>query len=244
MLLAVIMNSNIEIKYTVCKLYHLEQTLLKSVEAIDGAYNPRYYYETLWDCMGWKSNIKEVFESQGLSKRVFRTNISNILRSIKDSSPEDILDNFLQELNNLYLKYKEMDDEKINIIMYTNIPKKFKDNDKFKDTLKYFNLTIFDYSEYNFENDESLDDDIKNKFNNGSFLMLKYSNKGKDYEFIKNVALNTIYSFFGYVTYIHKFRISTEKFHINEITLDNKVTDLEINALIATDSNNKIFDII
>lgn len=240
----VIMNSNIEIKYTVSKLYHLEQTLLKSVEAIDGTYNPRYYYETLWDCMGWKSNIKEVFESQGLSKRVFRTNISNILRSIKDSSPEDILDNFLQELNNLYLKYKEMDDEKINIIMYTNIPKKFKDNDKFKDTLKYFNLTIFDYSEYNFENDESLDDDIKNKFNNGSFLMLKYSNKGKDYEFIKNGALNTIYSFFGYVTYIHKFRISTEKFHINEITLDNKVTDLEINALIATNSNNKIFDII
>ena len=96
------MNSNIEIKYTVSKLYHLEQTLLKSVEAIDGTYNPRYYYETLWDCMGWKSNIKEVFESQGLSKRVFRTNISNILRSIKDSSPEDILDNFLQELNNLY----------------------------------------------------------------------------------------------------------------------------------------------
>ncbi|WP_157064711.1 hypothetical protein [Methanobrevibacter millerae] len=153
------------------------------------------------------------------------------------------MDNFLQELNNLILEYKKMDEEIINIIIYTNIPKKLEENNKFRDALKYFNLSIFDYSEYNFENEEDCDYDIKNKFNS-KFLMLKYSKRGKDYEYIKNNTFNKIYSFFGYVTYIHKYKNGTEKFHINEITLDNKITDLKINALIATDSNNNIFDII
>ena len=73
--------------------------------------------------------------------------------------------------------------------------------------------------------------------------MLQYSNLARDYEFVKNQSLKTVYSFFGYITYIHKYNKSTEKWHINEITLDNRVTDLQINALIATNYNYEIFDI-
>lgn len=60
--------------------------------------------------------------------------------------------------------------------------------------------------------------------------MLKYAADARDYEFVKSEALNAIYSVFGYITYIHSFNYDTEKWHINEITLDYKITDLQINA--------------
>ena len=110
--------------------------------------------------------------------------------------------------------------------------------------LKYFpNLEIFEFSSYNFENELDLDDEIRYKFNCSKFLMLKYAADARDYEFVKSEALNAIYSFFGYITYIHRFNYDTEKCHINEITLDHKITDLQINALIGTNSRYEIFEI-
>ena len=111
------------------------------------------------------------------------------------------------------------------------------------DTFSYFILEIFNGEYYNFENRENITPDITNKFKNNKYLMLKYSNVARDYEFVKNQSLKSVYSFFGYITYLHKYNKSTEKWHINEITLDNKITYLQINALIATNDNFEIFDI-
>lgn len=233
-----------KIEYSSRKLNSLKQTLIKSFEAINSSTNdPKYYYETIWDIIVKKSNIKEKFTNATLSKQIFLDNISTILRKTESNGESHILDNFLLELNNLYLEHLDIDKEQINIVIYTNIPVKLKNNVKLIETLKYFNLDIFEFSSYNFENENNLDDDIKNKFNCSKFLMLKYSHNARDYEFVKTEALNTVYSFFGYITYIHRFNYDTEKWHINEITLDHRITDLQINALIGTNSNFEIYDI-
>lgn len=233
-----------KIEYTTRKLNSLKQTLIKSFEAINSTRNdPKYYYETIWDLMNQKSNIKEMFVKATLSKQIYLINISSILRKIQNNDESDILDNFLVELNKMYLEYNAMDKEQINITIYTNIPIKLKNNDNLIETLKYFNLEIFEFSSYNFENEHDLDDEIKYKFNCSKFLMLKYADNARDYEFVKSEALNAIYSFFGYITYIHRFNYDTEKWHINEITLDHKITDLQINALIGTNSKYEIFEI-
>lgn len=233
-----------EIEYTSKNLDSLKQTIIKSFGAINSTRNdPKYYYETIWDLLNQKSNIKEMFTKATLSKQIFLFKISTILRKIQINKESDILDNFLIELNKIYSEYNAEDKEQINIIIYTNIPTKLKEEEKLIETLRYFNLDIFEFSSYNFENENELEDDIKNKFNCTKFLMFKYSNKARDYEFVKTEALNTIYSFFGYITYIHRFNHDTEKWHINEITLDHKITDLQINALIGTNSNFEIYDI-
>lgn len=233
-----------KIEYTTRKLNSLKQTLIKSFEAINSTRNdPKYYYETIWDLMNQKSNIKEMFVKATLSKQIYLINISSILRKIQNNDESDILDNFLVELNKMYSEYNAMDKEQINITIYTNIPIKLKNNDNLIETLKYFNLEIFEFSSYNFENEHDLDDEIKYKFNCSKFLMLKYADNARDYEFVKSEALNAIYSFFGYITYIHRFNYDTEKWHINEITLDHKITDLQINALIGTNSKYEIFEI-
>lgn len=233
-----------KIEYATRKLNSLKQTLIKSFEAINSTNNdPKYYYETIWDLMNQKSNIKEMFVKATLSKQIYLINISSILRKIQNNDESDILDNFLVELNKMYSEYNSMDKEHINITIYTNIPIKLKNNDNLIETLKYFNLEIFEFSSYNFENEHDLDDEIKYKFNCSKFLMLKYADNARDYEFVKSEALNAIYSFFGYITYIHRFNYDTEKWHINEITLDHKITDLQINALIGTNSKYEIFEI-
>lgn len=233
-----------KIEYTARKLNSLKQTLIKSFEAINSTSNdPKYYYETIWDLMNQKSNIKEMFVKATLSKQIYLINISSILRKIQNNDESDILDNFLVELNKMYLEYNAMDKEQINIIIYTNIPIKLKSNDNLIETLKYFNLEIFEFLSYNFENELDLNDEIRYKFNCSKFLMLKYAADARDYEFVKSEALNAIYSFFGYITYIHRFNYDTEKWHINEITLDHKITDLQINALIGTNSRYEIFEI-
>lgn len=230
-----------QIEYTSKINDELKDTIIKSLEAIDNhKSDPKYYYETLWDLMNQNSNIKEKFICATLSKDIFQINLSSILRKIKNNNEMDIADDFLVEVNNLYNIYKKYDKEEVNIILYTNIPIKFKNNTKLIETLKYFNLEIFEFEKYNFEKENFQDENMKYKFNSNN-IMLKYSNFARDYEFVKTEALNNIYSFFGYITYIHKYNCDTEKWHINEITLDHKITDLQINALIGTNSNFEIY---
>lgn len=233
-----------KIHYTSDNLDILKQTLADCFGIMDNnRIDNNYYYESLWDFMADNSNIRELFNEYGLSKYVFTWNCFKILNRIKDSSDEDLLDNFENEVNLIFLEYKNYQKERINVVIYTNIPYKFKNNNKLLDTLSYFGLEIFNSDDYNFETEESISQDTINKFKNNKFLMLKYSNLARDYEFVKNQSLKTVYSFFGYVTYIHKYNKSTEKWHINEITLDNRISDLQINALIATNGNYEIFDI-
>lgn len=233
-----------KIHYTSDKLDILKQTLIDCFEIMNNnRIDNNYYYESLWDFMVHNSNIRELFNEYGLSKYIFTRNCSKILNKIKDSSDEELLDNFENEINIIFLEYKNRQKEQINVVIYTNILYKFKSDNKLLNTLSYFGLEIFNSDDYNFENEENISHDTKNKFKNNKFLMLKYSNLARDYEFVKNQSLKFVYSFFGYIVYIHKYNKSTEKWHINEITLDNRITDLQINALIATNGNYEIFDI-
>ena len=159
-----------KIHYTSDNLDILKQTITDCFEIMDNnRIDNNYYYESLWDFMAGNSNIRELFNEYGLSKYVFTWNCFKILNRIKDSSDEDLLDNFENEVNLIFLKYKNYQKERINVVIYTNIPYKFKNNNKLLDTLSYFGLEIFNIDDYNFETEESISQDTINKFKNNNY---------------------------------------------------------------------------
>lgn len=61
-----------KIEYNTEKLKSLKQILIESFRAINSTSNdPKYYYETIWDLMNQKSNIKEMFVKATLSKQIY-----------------------------------------------------------------------------------------------------------------------------------------------------------------------------
>lgn len=95
-------------------------------------------------------------------------------------------------------------------------------------------MELFNYEDYNFKevNEENINFD-------SSFLMFKYAEKTRDPNLLKSRALDEIYSFFGYLTYVNKFNMMNNRTHINELNLKNNVSDLKCNALIVTNSENE-----
>ena len=162
--------------------------------------------------------------------------MGHILSQLENCPNNLILNEFLLKVNEFYSLQKDSyKKELMNIILYTNVNPKLKDENKFKTLLSNFNLELFEYSNYNFKEDNE-----ENINFNSKYLMFKYSGKTRDSDLLKFQALKEIYSFFGYLTYINKFNMYTTNNHINELSLDNAISDLKCNSLIVTNSNNEI----
>lgn len=223
-------------------LNKFEKLIFDSFNSLDNhKIDPRFYFESILDLSIKTTNMLEIFQKNGLSKDIFLYDIKSILRDIfNDNSEDEVLNKFIFYLNKYFNEWKSIEMENKNIIAYTNIPHKFKNNDTFLNTLKFFNLEIFNFSDYVF--DENTEEYIINKFST-PFLMLKYQNKTRHYEYFRNKALISFYSFFGYITFVHKFNKSTEKIHINNFSLNHSISDLKINSLIFTNESYEVWNI-
>lgn len=218
----------------------------------DDRVNLKFNYENIIFYLLELTNIKNIFNNQGIDY----LEIKDILKSLNDCSEEAILYEFLLEVNNYYISQKKSIQKKyFNAIVYTNISDELLHNQNFKDILSFFNLDIFDFKEYNFKNYENeigeyIDSDfyknnpdiIKKEFDLNC-IMFKYTEKVRDTNYIKYKALEEVYSFFGYLTFIEKFDRVLTKFHINDLALNNQISDLECNAVIITNQNNEIVNL-
>lgn len=218
----------------------------------DDRVNLKFNYENIIFYLLELTNIKNIFNNQGIDY----LEIKDILKSLNDCSEEVILYEFLLEVNNYYISQKKSIQKKyFNAIVYTNISDELLHNQNFKDILSFFNLDIFDFKEYNFKNYENeiggyIDSDfyknnpdiIKKEFDLNC-IMFKYTEKVRDTNYIKYKALEEVYSFFGYLTFIEKFDRVLTKFHINDLALNNQISDLECNAVIITNQNNEIVNL-
>ena len=218
----------------------------------DDRVNLKFNYENIIFYLLELTNIKNIFNNQGIDY----LEIKDILKSLNDCSEEAILYEFLLEVNNYYISQKKSIQKKyFNAIVYTNISDELLHNQNFKDILSFFNLDIFDFKEYNFKNYENeigeyIDSDfyknnpdiIKKEFDLNC-IMFRYTEKVRDTNYIKYKALEEVYSFFGYLTFIEKFDRVLTKFHINDLALNNQISDLECNAVIITNQNNEIVNL-
>ena len=88
-----------KIEYTTRKLNSLKQTLIKSFEAINSTNNnPKYYYETIWDLMNQKSNIKEMFVKASNSNYAYAYNNLGVLLE-REANLFDALSYYIKAAN-------------------------------------------------------------------------------------------------------------------------------------------------
>lgn len=218
------------------RLKEFKKVLIESVDAI---YNTRidstWYNETIISYLIELTTISSVFKREEINFIY----INDILSRLKRCDKEQIVYEFLVKVNEFYEFNKEYEKDLLNVVIYTNIDTNLNKNDNFKKLLEFFDLEIFNFNNYVFKENQDI---YKDNFSS-RFLMFKFSKKTRDEDLIKSQALIEVYSLFGYLTYLNKFNKTTPRYHINELSSINQVSDFECNALIVTNDNNEILQI-
>lgn len=214
------------------KLNEFNNILIESIESMSNPHiDSKWYYELIISYLMDLTNIEKVFKKNEMNF----IDIGYILRILNRSRSNLIVYEFLLKVNK-YLEFITSTDKNLrNVIIYTNINRKLKDAGEFNNLLNLFNLELFNFDDFNFKNEIEENDNFNSKY-----LMFKFSKETRDGNLVKSDALKEIHSFFGYLTYVNKFNKTTNKTHINELTLNNQVSDLECNTLIVTDDSNEI----
>ena len=226
-----LINKKIQFKENIShKKFNSLKKILIEVKNYDNI-DINWYSEIIMSYLIDITNIKQVFEKT----KINYLNLKLIIDSLPKNQNNLILYYFLVEINKFYDFQKDINEELRKIIIYTNLPKNLKSNKNFTKVLNFFKLKIFKFEDYFFE----YENDDKYVFNS-NYLMFEFSETTRDINLLKSYALKEIYSFFGYITYLNKFNKTTHRYHINELTLNHRISDIECYALIVTDETNKI----
>lgn len=232
-----------EIKYIPNKvddLNNLEKIIVDSLKHITNHYIEfDYYIESIYAYLLECTNISVILQKNGISLKNF--NIYGILISINENdTDESILDTFLHEINLEYKSKKSIEKRLQNVILYTNIDVKWAKNELFIDILSLFNLQVFEFSDFNFDDGWNLSIEEQNFFNHDC-LMFKFSSVELDEDILKEKALNEIRSFFGYLTYCINFKKIMYKYSNNELMLKHRLIDFKCTVMLTLNSENEIF---
>lgn len=233
---------NEEIKFKSSKvdsINNLKKIILNALKHLDNHYiNFEYYTESISAYLLECTNINVILKNTGISIRTI--DFHHILLNIHAEDNELILDNFLYELNLEYKSKKKIERRELNVIAYTNIDSKLKENKIFTDILSLFNLEIFEFSDFNFNDGGDLTIEEQNYFNH-NFLMFKFNSYERDYDVLKEKALNEVHAFFGYLTYSINLKKVIYKHSNNDLVLNHRLIDLKCTVLLIVESKNKIF---
>lgn len=198
-----------------------------------------FHYETILSYLYECTNLEKQLKSQNISEKHFFYPLMNMLDHVKNYPEDEILDEFLYKINEKYRECKKNKEEVFKFIFYTNIKRNDSNKIKFKKLLDIFNLKIFEHEYFKFKDDE--DERITSNFRS-EYVLLEYTAKGKDLDLLEKEALNKIYLFYGYLTFIHKFKKRTERHHINQMTLNHKISDLSISSVIILNEEGGFID--
>lgn len=162
---------NEEIKFKSSKvdsINNLKKIILNALKHLDNHYiDFEYYTESISAYLLECTNINVILKNTGISIRTI--DFHHILLNIHAEDNELILDNFLYELNLEYKSKKKIERRELNVIAYTNIDSKLKENKIFTDILSLFNLEIFEFSDFNFNDIWDLTIEEQNYFNHNFF---------------------------------------------------------------------------
>lgn len=235
-------NKKIQYNPKKCKTMQLlKETLIEGSEAINEKngnkstnVNIQTYHALIWSYLIETTNINNL---KNVTEENFTNSIITLLYDLKQCPEGNILNEFLYKINKTYEENENTAKVERKFIFYTNIKLKENDKNKFNKLLPLFNLKIFNYENYDFKEDNELCEKFKS-----SCLLLEYSTKGNNINIMKNNAINKLYLLFGYLTFLTNVYKSTERYHVNEISLKHNITDLEISSIIELDKNNSFID--
>lgn len=221
------------------KLKSLKKTLIEGSKIIDEdeeghlSANPKidYYKNLIWSYLKETTNFENEMSDE-ITIKEFIIHIFRILNNVKYQNDEDILNEFLVEINEIYLSSKTTNNFKKKFVFYTNIELRDSIKDKFFEMLQLFNLKIFNPDNLSFENDK-----FKKDFKTDC-IVLEYTAKGKNVYIMEKEAIKQVYQFFGYLTFLHISRKDFDIWTVNPLSLKYNLSDLKISSIIELNEDN------
>ena len=220
-------------------LKSLKETLIEGSKIIDEdedgrlstSKNIEYYQNLVWSYLKETTTFENEMNDE-ITEKEFIIHIFRILNNVKYQNDEDILNEFLVEINKIAHSSKTTNNFKIKFIFYTNIELIDSIKDKFCEMLHLFNLKIFNPNNLSFE-DEKLRKDFKTEY-----IMLEYIAKGKSFYMMEKEAINRVYLFFGYLSFLHLFRKNVKMFRANTLSVDYNLSDIKISSIHELNEDN------
>lgn len=225
------------------KLKSLKETLIEGSKIIDEdedgrlstSRNIEYYQNLVWSYLKETTTFENEMNAE-ITEKEFILHIFRILNNVKYQNDEDILNEFLVEINKIALSSKTTNNFKIKFVFYTNIELIDSIKDKFCEMLHLFNLKIFNPNNLSFE-DEKLKKDFKTEY-----IMLEYIAKGKSFYMMEKEAINQVYSFFGYLSFLHLFQKNVKMIIANTLSLNYNLSDMKISFILELNEDNTFID--
>ncbi len=225
------------------QLKSLKETLIEGSKIIDededghlsASKNIDYYQNLVWSYLKETTNFENEMSNE-ITEKEFIIHIFRILNNVKYQNDEDILNEFLVEINKIYLSSKTTNNFKIKFVFYTNIELRNSIKDKFCEMLDLFNLKIFNPNNLSFENEK-----FKKAFKT-KFIVLEYVVKGKNFYMMEKEAIKQVYLFFGYLTFLHLFRKNVDMFRANTLSLNYNLSDIKISSIFELNEDNTFID--
>lgn len=194
-----------------------------------------YYQNLVWSYLKETTNFENEMSGE-ITEKEFIKDIFRILNNVKYQNDEDILNEFLVEINKIFLSSKATNNFKIKFVFYTNIELRDSIKDKFNEMLQLFNLKIFNLNNLSFENEK-----FKKVFKT-DYVVLEYTAKGKNFYVMEKEAINQVYQFFGYLTFLHISRKNFDMWTVNSLSLKYNLSDLKISSIIELNEDNTFID--
>ena len=145
-----------------------------------------YYQNLVWSYLKETTNFENEMSGE-ITEKEFIKDIFRILNNVKYQNDEDILNEFLVEINKIFLSSKATNNFKLKFVFYTNIELRDSIKDKFYEMLQLFNLKIFNLNNLSFENEK-----FKKVFKT-DYVVLEYTAKGKNFYVMEKEAIDQVY---------------------------------------------------
>ena len=194
-----------------------------------------YYQNLVWSYLKETTNFENEMSGE-ITEKEFIKDIFRILNNVKYQNDEDILNEFLVEINKIFLSSKATNNFKLKFVFYTNIELRDSIKDKFYEMLQLFNLKIFNLNNLSFENEK-----FKKVFKT-DYVVLEYTAKGKNFYVMEKEAIDQVYQFFGYLTFLHISRKNFDMWTVNSLSLKYNLSDLKISSIIELNEDNTFID--
>ena len=206
------------------KILLYSSTLIDENGTFSGSSDMKFNISIISDYLQSLTNINQVLKNNNLTFDSISREYVSILINMKNVPEEYFLDYFLFELNSVIEKNNSKLIKKF--IFYTNIDSKFIEDNNFKIILDFFKLKIFNFDNFQFK---IADEQAKKNFDS-NYVILESKINGKNFHMMKNEAITNIYSLYGFITFIHKFNLKSEKFFANVFKSNFQVSDLDIST--------------
>ena len=189
------------------------------------------------------TNISKIFNIDILSENDIKWYLCR-LSNVKFSPKEQLLNEFLVGINNIYEDAINQEDVTCNFVFYTNIKVSDSKRDLFNEILSFFNLKSFRFENSYFDNikDQKSRSKYLKTFNTeNEILLCKMVGKSRGQIFYE--ARNRIYLLFGFLAYMNNMGHIYERWSINPFNMDYSIVNLNIVAYLVLDENSQHEDL-